>query len=113
MSQAFLRDDAEGEMPRRDYALPSRDDPHYDRAGRNRSVSGKHGFLRAAGVRRQRVRRDPDLDETLEAWILHHDAAPSHRPTLRGSLRIHHRTSRDWRSKPRGAGAEAVFRDTA
>ena len=22
MSQAFLRDDAEGEMPRRDYALP-------------------------------------------------------------------------------------------
>ena len=32
MSQAFLRDDAEGEMPRRDYALPSRDDPDFDRA---------------------------------------------------------------------------------
>ena len=32
MSQAFLRDDAEGEMPRRDYALPSRDDPEFDRA---------------------------------------------------------------------------------
>lgn len=32
MSMAFLRDDAEGEMPRRDYDLPARDDPGYDRA---------------------------------------------------------------------------------
>jgi hypothetical protein len=32
MSRAFLRDDAEGEMPRRNYALPSRDDAGYDRA---------------------------------------------------------------------------------
>jgi hypothetical protein len=32
MSRAFLRDDAEGEMPRRNYALPDRDDPDYDRA---------------------------------------------------------------------------------
>ncbi len=32
MSQAFLRDDAEGEMPRRHYDLPERDDPGYDRA---------------------------------------------------------------------------------
>jgi hypothetical protein len=32
MSMAFLRDDAEGEMPRRDYDLPPRDDPDYDRA---------------------------------------------------------------------------------
>jgi hypothetical protein len=31
MSQAFLRDDAEGEMPRRDYNLPARDDPDFDR----------------------------------------------------------------------------------
>jgi hypothetical protein len=31
MSQAFLRDDAEGEMPRRDYNLPARDDPEFDR----------------------------------------------------------------------------------
>jgi hypothetical protein len=31
MSRAFLRDDAEGEMPRRDYALPPRDDPEFDR----------------------------------------------------------------------------------
>jgi len=31
MSQAFLRDDAEGEMPRRNYGLPPRDDPDYDR----------------------------------------------------------------------------------
>jgi hypothetical protein len=32
MSMAFLRDDAEGEMPRRFYDLPPRDDPGYDRA---------------------------------------------------------------------------------
>ena len=32
MSQAFLRDDAEGEMPRRNYGLPKRDDPEFDRA---------------------------------------------------------------------------------
>jgi hypothetical protein len=32
MSMAFLRDDAEGEMPRRQYDLPARDDPEYDRA---------------------------------------------------------------------------------
>ena len=31
MSMAFLRDDAEGEMPRRNYGLPPRDDPDYDR----------------------------------------------------------------------------------
>ncbi|MCC6242966.1 MAG: hypothetical protein IT353_09000 [Gemmatimonadaceae bacterium] len=31
MSRAFLRDDAEGEMPRRNYNLPPRDDPEYDR----------------------------------------------------------------------------------
>ena len=32
MSMAFLRDDAEGEIPRRHYDLPERDDPGYDRA---------------------------------------------------------------------------------
>jgi len=32
MSRAFLRDDAEGEMPRRNYALPPRGDPGFDRA---------------------------------------------------------------------------------
>ena len=31
MSRAFLRDDAEGEMPRRNYGLPDRTDPDYDR----------------------------------------------------------------------------------
>jgi hypothetical protein len=31
MSMAFLRDDAEGEMPRRHYGLPAREDPDYDR----------------------------------------------------------------------------------
>jgi hypothetical protein len=32
MSRAFLRDDAEGEMPFRDYGLPERDDPGFERA---------------------------------------------------------------------------------
>jgi hypothetical protein len=32
MSRAFLRDDAEGEMPRRHYDLPERSDPGYERA---------------------------------------------------------------------------------
>jgi hypothetical protein len=32
VSRAFLRDDAEGEMPRRNYDLPERDDPGYDAA---------------------------------------------------------------------------------
>ena len=32
MSMAFLRDDAEGEMPRRHYDLPEREDPEFDRA---------------------------------------------------------------------------------
>ena len=32
MSRAFLRDDAEGEMPRRHYDLPARDDPRFDEA---------------------------------------------------------------------------------
>jgi hypothetical protein len=32
MSRAFLRDDAEGEMPRRHYDLPDREDPGFDRA---------------------------------------------------------------------------------
>lgn len=31
MSMASLRDDAEGEMPRRNYGLPAKDDPEYDR----------------------------------------------------------------------------------
>lgn len=32
MSRAFLRDDAEGEMPRRHYDLPDRNDPGFERA---------------------------------------------------------------------------------
>ncbi|MFY7922056.1 MAG: hypothetical protein ACOVSI_06530 [Gemmatimonas sp.] len=31
MSMAFLRDDAEGEKPRRDYGLPDKNDPDFDR----------------------------------------------------------------------------------
>lgn len=31
MSMAFLREDAEGEKPRRNYGLPEKDDPDFDR----------------------------------------------------------------------------------
>ena len=40
MSMAFLRDDAEGEMPRRHYDLPPRDDPGYDRAAARALLEG-------------------------------------------------------------------------
>jgi hypothetical protein len=43
MSMAFLRDDAEGEKPRRDYDLPARDDPRYDQVA-------AHALLEAARV---------------------------------------------------------------
>jgi hypothetical protein len=43
MSMAFLRDDAEGEMPRRDYDLPPREDPDFDRIA-------AHALLEAARV---------------------------------------------------------------
>lgn len=32
MSRAFLRDDAEGEIPHHHYDLPERDDPEFERA---------------------------------------------------------------------------------
>ncbi len=40
MSMAFLRDDAEGEMPHRDYDLPAREDPGYDRAAARALLEG-------------------------------------------------------------------------
>ena len=40
MSMAFLRDDAEGEMPRRHYDLPAREDPGYDRAAARALLEG-------------------------------------------------------------------------
>ena len=40
MSRAFLRDDAEGEMPRRNYALPERDDPAFDEAAAEALLEG-------------------------------------------------------------------------
>ena len=40
MSMAFLRDDAEGEMPRRHYDLPPREDPGYDRAAARALLEG-------------------------------------------------------------------------
>ncbi|CAN5397129.1 hypothetical protein BH09GEM1_BH09GEM1_27820 [soil metagenome] len=43
MSRAFLRDDAEGEMPRRNYDLPDRSDPGFD-------VAAARALLEAARV---------------------------------------------------------------
>jgi hypothetical protein len=40
MSRAFLRDDAEGEMPRRDYGLPPVDDPGFDKAAARALLEG-------------------------------------------------------------------------
>ena len=49
MSRAFLRDDAEGEMPRRHYDLPERDDPGYERAAARALGQGADEFLGTQG----------------------------------------------------------------
>lgn len=46
MSMAFLRDDAEGEMPRRNYGLPERDDPDFDRVAARAMLEAARRFLR-------------------------------------------------------------------
>lgn len=40
MSRAFVREDHEGERPRRSYALPSRDDPAFDAAAARALLEG-------------------------------------------------------------------------
>ena len=55
MSMAFLRDDAEGEMPRRNYGLPERDDPDFDRVDWSHlrlSVGGRWGPEHPQALRR-------------------------------------------------------------
>lgn len=70
MSRAFLRDDAEGEMPRRHYNLPPRDDPSYDRMA-------ARALLEAACVAETQLAEratgyywgDPALREHVEALL--------------------------------------------
>ena len=40
MSRAFVNEDAGGATPRRDYGLPPRDDPDYDRAAAGALLEG-------------------------------------------------------------------------
>src|ERR1700752_3724830 len=72
MSMAFLRDDAEGEMPRRHYDLPERDDPGYDRAAATAlleaaRVNETQLAERATGYYWGEQRLRPYLEEMLAA----------------------------------------------
>ncbi len=71
MSRAFLRDDAEGEMPRRNYGLPPRDDPDYDRVAARAlleaaRVSETQLAERATGYYWGEPRLRPFVEEILE-----------------------------------------------
>ena len=71
MSRAFLRDDAEGEMPRRKYGLPPRDDPEYDRVAARAlleaaRVSETQLAERATGYYWGEPRLRPFVEEILE-----------------------------------------------
>ncbi len=71
MSRAFLRDDAEGEMPRRHYDLPERDSPDYDK-------TAARALLEAARVNETQLAEratgyywgEPRLRPYVEAMLL-------------------------------------------
>ena len=63
MSREFLRDDAEGEMPRRDYDLPERDDPEFERAAAR--VNETQLAERATGFYWGEPRLRPFVEEML------------------------------------------------
>ena len=78
MSRAFLRDDAEGEMPRRNYGLPPRDDPDYDRVAARAlleaaRVSETQLAERATGYYWGEPRLRPFVEEILEEAIAAND----------------------------------------
>lgn len=78
MSRAFLRDDAEGEMPRRNYGLPPRDDPEYDRVAARAlleaaRVSETQLAERATGYYWGEPRLRPFVEEILEEAIAAND----------------------------------------
>ena len=78
MSRAFLRDDAEGEMPRRNYGLPARDDPQYDRAAAQAlleaaRVSETQLAERATGYYSGEPRLKPFVEEFLALAVREND----------------------------------------
>ena len=78
MSRAFLRDDAEGEMPRRNYGLPARDDPQYDRAAAQAlleaaRVSETQLAERATGYYWGEPRLKPFVEEFLALAVREND----------------------------------------
>ena len=78
MSRAFLRDDAEGEMPRRNYGLPPRDDPDYDRVAARAlleaaRVSETQLAERATGYYWGEPRLRPFVEEILQEAIAAND----------------------------------------
>lgn len=78
MSRAFLRDDAEGEMPRRNYGLPPRDDPEYDRVAARAlleaaRVSETQLAERATGYYWGEPRLRPFVEEILQEAIAAND----------------------------------------
>lgn len=78
MSRAFLRDDAEGEMPRRHYDLPDREDPGYDRAAARAllqaaRVNETQLAERATGYYWGEPRLHPYVEEMLAAAELAQD----------------------------------------
>ena len=80
MSRAFLRDDAEGEMPRRNYDLPERDDPEFDRAA-------ARALLEAARVNETQLAEratgyywgEPDLRPYVEEILVEAEGAKDER----------------------------------
>ena len=80
MSRAFLRDDAEGEMPRRNYDLPERDDPGFDRAA-------ARALLEAARVNETQLAEratgyywgEPDLRPYVEEILVEAEGAKDER----------------------------------
>ena len=81
MSRAFLRDDAEGEMPRRHYDLPARDDPGFDGAA-------ARALLEAARVNETQLAEratgyywgEPRLRPFVEKILVEADLFDTHAP---------------------------------
>jgi hypothetical protein len=78
MSRAFLRDDAAGEMPRRNYGLPDRDDPEFDRVAARAlleaaRVSETQLAERATGYYWGEPRLRPYVEEVLAEAVASRD----------------------------------------
>jgi hypothetical protein len=80
MSRAFLRDDAEGEMPRRNYGLPPRDDPDYDRiAAKSLLEAARVGETQLAERATGYYWGEPALRPYVEALLVEAEAAKDDR----------------------------------